>query len=148
MASFQTAFADLGSAVGDIFAAQGASMSAAGYGRAAAMAGTDAQIAGYSGAAKTDLVRRQAYGIIGGQKADIAGAGFTAGGSAGDLERDSTMEAHVAMGASKMQADLQVQEFQSQQQMDLQKQQEAQQQASGDIFGAVLKGVGFLAALF
>jgi hypothetical protein len=145
---FKSAFSDLGGAVSDIFASQGAQDSAAAYGQAAAQAGVEATIAGYSGEAKTALVTRQAYGIIGSQKADVAGAGFTGGGSAGDLERDSTMQANIAIGATKMQGDLQVEEYKSQQQMDLAKQQEAQQQSSGDIFGAIIKGVGLIASFF
>ena len=145
--SFTQGFDLLGGAVGDIFAANGEAMSASGYKKAAAQAGTDATIAGYSGAAKEALIQRQAYGIIGGQQADVAGAGFAAGGSAGDLERDSFMQAHVAMGASQMQTDLQVDEFKSQQQMDLEKAQEANNSGLGDIFGAVLKGISLAVML-
>lgn len=147
MVDFKTGFDAIGGAVGDIFAAQGDQMSAQGYTDAAKQAGLDATIAGYSGKAKEALIQRQAYGIIGGQQADVAGAGFAAGGSAGDLERDSTNQAHIAVAASQMQTDLQVDEFKSQQQMDLEKAQEASNSGLGDIFGAVLKGVE-VAAMF
>lgn len=145
--SFTEGFSELGGAVGYIFGAVGEGMSASGYKKAAAAAGTDATIAGYSGAAKEALISRQAYGIIGGQQADVAGAGFTGGGSAGDLERDSTNQAHIAVAAAQMQTDLQVNEFKSQQQMDLEKAAEASSAGIGDIFGAVIKTIGLAAIL-
>lgn len=142
MAGFADGFGFIGSAISDLFGSSASASAAGGYKKAAALAGTEGKIAGYSGDTKLALEQRQAYQIIGGQQADVAGAGFTSGGSAGDLMRDSEMQAHMVAAAAKEQSSLQQLDFQSEQQTDLEKASEASSSSSGGLFGAIASGIG------
>lgn len=145
---FQSGLSDLGSAVGDFFGAAGASAGAKGYKQAAALAGNDADIAQAASNIRVAQTRRQTYKVISGQASDVGAAGFGASGSAGDLARDSAIQANMAVQGVQAQGEIQVGEFKSQQQMDLQQAAAAKAQASGDLFSGIMKLVGFGASLF
>lgn len=82
-------FADVGSAVSDIFGGVGQLQSAKGYAAAAKYSAQDAEIAKQSAAIQETMAQRQITKTLGGQQADIAGAGLSASGSALDVIRDS-----------------------------------------------------------
>lgn len=88
----QAGFSDLGSAVSDIFGAVGDFASAKGYKAAAGAAAQNAQIAEQSARIQGVMAQRQITKTLGGQQADIAGAGLAKSGSALDLMRDSAQQ--------------------------------------------------------
>lgn len=99
MAVSQSTFSDSGTAVSDIFAGFGDELKAKGeafeqqsYEEAAALAGQEAQFTEQSTAIKEAQANRQLLGSLGRTRADIAGAGFAASGSALDILRNSAQE--------------------------------------------------------
>jgi hypothetical protein len=99
MAFGNATFTDFGGAVSDLFAASGDRAKAKGdfleaqsYDEAAVLAGQNAQFTQVSTAVKQVQIDRANTQMIGGQKADVAGAGFSASGSALDLLRDSASQ--------------------------------------------------------
>jgi hypothetical protein len=106
MAFGNATFGDLAGAVGDLFASSADSSKAAGlrikaqgdllegqnYDMAAVLAGQNEKFTEASTAIKQSQLERQATMTIGGQQADIAGAGFANSGTALDLMRDSASQ--------------------------------------------------------
>ena len=106
MAFGASTFTDLGGAVSDLFAASADSSKAAGlrikaqgdalegqnYDLAAVLAKQNEQFTEQSTAIKQTELDRQITQTIGGQQADVAGAGFSASGSALDIMRDSASQ--------------------------------------------------------
>jgi len=92
MADLSTTFNDIGGAVSDLFGASGSTASATSYSQAATIAEANAQIAKESTALQEVQASRQVYQTIGGQKAAIAGAGLSAGGTSLDLLRSSASQ--------------------------------------------------------
>lgn len=91
--------ASIGGAVSDLFAADAHRAKAAGdrfeqknYDLAAVYADQNAKFTETSTAIKLAQGDRQTYQTLGGQAADVAGAGFAASGSALDLMRDSAQQ--------------------------------------------------------
>lgn len=82
-------FSGAGGAVNDIFGAIGSFQSAGAYNKAAAYAEQNANITRQSTAVKQLQTQRQIFQTIGGQKADVAGAGLAASGSALDILKSS-----------------------------------------------------------
>ncbi len=99
MAFGNATFSDAGGAVSDLFAAEGYKYKAQGnlleagsYDEAAKFADLNATFTEESTALKLHKAQRDIYQAIGGQEADIAGAGFENSGSALDLLRSSASE--------------------------------------------------------
>jgi len=94
-----TAFSDLSGAVGDLFAseghkakAEGDRLEASNYDLASSLALQNEKFTETSTTIKQAQLDRQIYQTIGGQQADVAGAGFAASGSALDVMRDSASQ--------------------------------------------------------
>lgn len=92
-------FSDLSGAVGDLFASEGHRFKAEGnrveaqnYDLAAELALKNVKYTEESTAIKQAQLDRENYKVIGGQAADVAGAGFAASGSAIDLMRESAQQ--------------------------------------------------------
>jgi hypothetical protein len=92
-------FTDLGTAVSDIFAAKGDELKAEGarfeqssYLSAADLARQNEQFTEMSTAIKQSQADRNLYQALGTTKADVAGAGFAASGSALDILRESASQ--------------------------------------------------------
>lgn len=106
MALGAATFTDLGGAVSDLFAASADSSKASGlrikaqgdalegenYDLAASLAQQNEKYTEQSTAIKQLQNDRQIYSTIGGQRADVAGAGFSSSGSAMDLMADSAKQ--------------------------------------------------------
>ena len=99
MAFGSSTFSNLGGAVSDLFAASGHRAKAAGdifeqqnYNLAGKLADQNEKFTEQSTAIKQAQIDRSNSQTIGGQEADIAGAGFAASGSALDLLRDSASQ--------------------------------------------------------
>ena len=99
MAFGNATFSDIGTAVSDIFAAQGDELKAKGaafeqqsYVQAAALAQQNEQFTAMSTAIKQSQADRNLYGALGQTRADVAGAGFAESGSALDILRESASQ--------------------------------------------------------
>jgi hypothetical protein len=104
----QATFTDFGGAASDLFAsfgdkakAQGDFSEAKNYDAAAALATQNEKFTETSTAIKEAMQQRSLTQTIGGQQADVAGAGFAESGSALDLLRDSASQGaltHAVLG--------------------------------------------------
>ena len=99
MAFGNATFSDIGTAVSDIFAAQGDVLKAKGaefeqksYLEAADLAKQNEQFTEMSTAIKESQADRNLYQALGTTRADVAGAGFAASGSALDILRESASQ--------------------------------------------------------
>jgi hypothetical protein len=108
MALSQTTFSDFGGAASDLFAAKGDNAKAQydfaegkNYGLAADLAGQNAKFTETSTAIKQAQQQRELMLNLGGERADVAGAGFAESGSSLDILRDSASQGaltHAVMG--------------------------------------------------
>lgn len=94
-----TAFSDISGAVGDLFSSEGHKAKAEGdrieaqnYDLASGLALKNEKFTETSTAIKQSQLDRSIYQTIGGERADVAGAGFAESGSALDLLRDSASQ--------------------------------------------------------
>lgn len=94
---------DIGSAVSELFGAAGAGASSAQYTTAAGIATENAQISQASANLQQIQLKRQAYQTIGGQQAQVAGAGMANSGSAMYLMRSSTQQANLQQAVAREQ---------------------------------------------
>lgn len=99
MAFGSSTFSSIGGAVSDLFAADshrakatGLRIQADNYDLASDLATQNAKFTETSTAIKQAQLDRSIFQTVGGQQADIAGAGFAASGSALDLLRDSAAQ--------------------------------------------------------
>lgn len=129
-----TTFSDIGAGVSDFFAgigastqadlkAQGLDIQAQGdlaeaknYDLAAGLAGENAQFTESSTAIKQAQIDRNTTMTLGGQRADVAGAGFAESGSALDLLRDSASQGALTKAVAGQQGLIQEAGYQEQQQ--------------------------------
>lgn len=173
MALSSGGFDALGGAISGIFGGVGALQTASGYKAAASLYGQQAGLYGQAVDASnqqgqiaqaasqiTEMQsQRQIYQAIGGQKADVAGSGLAASGSALDLLRSSTSQGNLTMGLLHEQGAItqegykeQGLSYQAMQGAALASQQTATAQASaskssgiGGILGGALKVAGAIA---
>lgn len=106
-------FADFGGAASDLFAGFGDQSKAAGdfaeaenYDEAAALATQNEKFAETSTALKVAQQNRELTQTIGGQEADVAGAGFSESGSSLDLLRDSASQGALTHAAINQQGEI------------------------------------------
>lgn len=99
MAFGASTFSDIGGAVSDLFGAsshrskaEGDRLEAQNYDLASGLATQNEKFTETSTAIKQAQLDRSIYQTIGGQQADVAGAGFAASGSSLDLLRDSAQQ--------------------------------------------------------
>jgi hypothetical protein len=83
--------------------AQGDLAEASNYDLAASLASANAAYTAQSTRIQTSQLARQVQGTIGAQQAEVAASGFSAGGSAGDLLRDSAAQGALARGVMQQQ---------------------------------------------
>lgn len=134
MAISNSLFTDAAGSVSDLFAGIGASTQAGlkaqgldiqaqgdlaeatNYDAAATLAGQNAQYTASSTAIKEAQLQRQTTLAIGGQQADVAGAGFASSGSALDLMRSSAEQGALTKAVAGQQGLIQQAGYQEQQQ--------------------------------
>lgn len=141
-------FGDLGGAVSDIFGAVGQFKSASGYQKAAQYATQNAQISEESTAIQEAMAQRKIYQTIGGQQADVAGAGLAASGSALDLLRSSAEQGSLTKQLVANQGAINVAGYQAEAASYESMASAAKTAGSGGILGGILKGVGVIASIF
>lgn len=149
----------VGAAISDLYGAKASKRTAQGYdasglslGRAAELADQNAAITRRSTALTKMQQEREIYKTIGGQQADIAGAGFSMSGSALDIMRDSTAQGDLTLrlieeqGAINENAyKLQAEGFRGQQQLAVAQADAYRISAAGKKISAVINGVNALA---
>lgn len=155
-------FADIGGAVSDLFAAEGHRSKAQGdllekqnYLLASDLALQNEKFTETSTAIKQSQLDRSIYQTIGGQQADVAGAGFGASGSALDLLRDSASQGALTKAVAAQQGLITEAGYEEQSKTAQNMAQAAQVAADAenkaafgaDITGAI-KGVAAIATLF
>jgi hypothetical protein len=131
--------ASIGGGIGDLFGAQGSKDAAKGYDAAAAAEHTNAQIAQASVGIEEAAISRDIFKTAGGQRADIAGAGFKMTGTALDLARDTARQGALATALTVNQGAIDIEGHTAQAQMYTAEAQAARAQAKGQgisgIFG-------------
>lgn len=147
MADFAAGFNLIGGAVSDLFQAKGSRISAKGYEQAAALTDQSADLARAASGIRLRQTAREAYRIIGGQQADVAGAGFAASGSALDLLRSSQSEAALELGLVQTQGAIDVLDYTATAAGYRAQASAAKSSSKGSVFGAILKGVAAVGAI-
>lgn len=137
----------LGAVAADIFGAAGASASQAEFQQGEQSAMTNAQIAESEGRIKAAQILRQSTQQIGGERADIAGAGLTQGGSAADLLRSSQSQASLALGLANEQRQINVNGYLQQAASMGAEANAAGVKKKGDVVGGILGAVGAVASI-
>lgn len=143
----QVNFNSVGGAVGDLFGGVAGFQEASAYQKAADIAKQNEQLAATSTQLQQLQASREAYRTVSGQKADISGAGFAAGGSAGDLLRSSEAQARLQTAVIGTQGQIQEAGFAAQAASYQGQAQAAQTKGAGGILGGIIKGVGAIAGL-
>jgi hypothetical protein len=162
MAFGASTFTNIGGAVSDLFSigadeskAEGDRLEGQNYLLASNLAKQNEKFTETSTAIKQSQIDRGLYQTIGGQQADIAGAGFAASGSALDLLRDSASQGALTKAVAGQQGLITeagyTEQAQSYQTMARAAQVAADAQddaASAAGFTAAIKGVASIATLF
>lgn len=162
MAFGANTLSDAGGAVSDLFAAAGDQAKAAGdrseaqdYGLASDLAGQNDQYTQTSTAIKEAQQQRQVTQALGTTSADVAGAGFSASGSALDIMRDSASQGALAHAVLGQQGLITEAGYQEQQQAYTNMQGAANAAASAEDTAAMgaditagIKGAASIATLF
>lgn len=142
------ALGDFGSAVSDIFGAIGDEQSAAAYTKEAQIAGENANISQTSAAIQEAQETRAVTQAVGTEEATTSGAGFTMGGNASDLLRQSLQQGALAKSLITQQGEITTLGYQEQQQAAQAKAAASKAAAGGGFLGGLLNfGVG-VATLF
>lgn len=151
MADFFSGLSDIGGAVSDLFDAAGSAKAGSAYGQAASIAEQNAAITLRSGEIQQQQENQGIIQAIGGEQASVAGAGFTQGGTAGDLMRMSVQKGALNKQLLANQTEITAQGFDQQAAAYKGQQQAAEMQAKAQggsgIFSAI-KGIASIAALF
>lgn len=162
MAFGSSTVSDIGGAVSDLFAssgdkakAQGDFIEAKDYSLASDLATQNEQFAETSTAIKQAQLDRSIYQTIGGQKADVAGAGFAESGSALDLLRSSAQQGALTKAVAGQQGLIQEAGYKEQAESYANMSQAAtiagnaeNNAAIGADIGAAFKGAAAIATLF
>ena len=142
----QAGFADLGNAVSDIFGAIGSAASAKGYKEAAGYATQNADIAQQSTQIQELQASRKIYQTLGGQQADIAGAGLAKSGGALDIMRDSANQGSLTKQLIKNQGAITVNGYEAEAANYSAMASAASASAKGKGIGAIISTVASIAA--
>lgn len=137
----------LGGAVNDLFGGVAGLSEGAAYSKASQLASQNAQLAGVSTKLAETQAAREAYKTISGQKAEVSGAGFAAGGSAGDLLRSSAQQSAQTQGALQLQGAITQTGFEQQSAAYQGQAAAAKAKGAGGILSGVIQAAGFIAML-
>ena len=109
-----TNFGDLGGAVSDLFGAFGDSAEGSAYKKAAALERQNEQLAEASTRIQETQAQRQLQMAQGETSSEVAGAGFTQGGSALDIMRSNAEQGALNKSLIQEQGQIQVNNFEQQ----------------------------------
>lgn len=161
MAFGSSTFSDIGGAVSDLFAssgdkakAQGDFIEAKDYSLASDLATQNEKFAETSTAIKQAQLDRSIYQTIGGQQADVAGAGFAQSGSAIDLLRSSAQQGALTKAVAGQQGLIQEAGYKEQAESYANMSQAAtiagnaeNDAAKGSMIGGIIKGIAGVASI-
>lgn len=128
---------DIGTGFGDLFQGLGNLAEAGAYKTAGRLAQQNAVIAKEAGAIKEAQASRQIYRAIGGQKAEVAAAGLTSGGSAQELLRSSISQGALEKAIINEQTQINVNAYEEQAAQFKGMQQAADAAAVGDFISGI-----------
>lgn len=143
-----TTFGDFGGAVSDIFGAIGSEKAAAAYTKEAQIAGENANISKTSAAIQEAQAARQVTQAIGSEEATTSAAGFTMGGNASDLLRQSIQQGALAKSLITQQGEITTRGYLEEQQAAQGKAAASKTQATGGFLGGLLGAAGGIASIF
>lgn len=145
------AFGSFGTAISDFYQASGDRKAASNYLEAADIENQNAQLAKMSAAIQETATQRQINKTIGGQAADVAGAGFAQSGSALDLMKDSASQGALQKALIGLQGQINSNSYAAQAGAYMGQYQAAETAAkaadAGGIFNTI-EGVAGLALMF
>lgn len=139
---------DIGGAVSDLFGAAGSTQAASSYGTAAKIALSNEALTKRSTAIQAQQQDISTFKVLGTETADVAGAGFTQGGSAGDLLRSSAQQAALSKQLIVNQGNITAQGYQQQAAAYEGQEQASKTQAAGQGIGGLLSIASAAFALF
>lgn len=145
--AWDTGFGYIGRGIGSLFEADGYRKSASGLREAAVMSDEAAKLSTFNTKVRATMAGREAYRVIGGQQADVAGAGFAASGTALDLLRSSQTEAALTDALVQFQGAIDTNQFSAQAASYRNQADQADSKAKGAGFGGFLNialGIGSL----
>jgi hypothetical protein len=162
MAFGSSTFGDLGGAVSDLFGSSAHKAKAAGdrieaenYDLASSLALQNEKFTEMSTAIKQSQLDRSIFQTIGGQQADVAGAGFAESGSALDLLRSSAQQGALTKAVAGQQGLITEAGYQEQAQSYTNLASAARlaadaedRAANGSFFSSIIKGAAAVATLF
>lgn len=131
-------------AVGDLFSAAGSFDSANAYSKASNIATSNAALTRRSGEIQEEQEQRAIITGIGGENASVAGAGFTAGGSASDLMRMSVAKGALDKQLLANQTEITAQGFDQQAAAYKGQEKAANAQGEGQVAGGILGAIGWV----
>lgn len=147
MSSIGTGLSSIGGAVSDLFASEGSGSAASAYSQAATIATQNEQLTQRSTAIQEQQAGIQTYQALGTEQADVAGAGMTAGGTAGSLLRASGSQAALSKQLIENQGQVTSQGYAYQASAYAGQAEAAQAQKEGQVAGGVLSAAGGIADL-
>ena len=135
----------IGAGIGDLFDAAMSKDAAKSLDVAGTMEETNAKIAKASIGIQHAAIARDIYKVTGGQRADIAGGGFTLSGSALDVMQDSARQGSLAQSLVQNQGMIEVQAHEIQAYTLHAQAAQARAQAAASTFGGIVNiGLGIL----
>jgi|ERR1700744_11962 len=141
-------FGQLGGAIGSLFGAAGDSAEAGSYTQAAQIAEQQAEVAKQATAIQETQAQRQIFQVIGGQEAQVAGAGLASSGSAQALLRSSASQGALQKQLIQQQGDITEAGYEAEAASYNGMASAAKSASSGGMFGGLLSGIGALASIF
>lgn len=140
--------AGIGGAVGDLFGAIGDEQAAAAYGKEAQIAGQNEALATTSAAIQEAQQARAVTQAIGSEQATTANAGFTMGGNASDLLRQSIQQGALAKSLITQQGTITALGFEEQRQAALGKEAASRTAGTGGFLSGIFKAATGITSLF
>lgn len=128
-----------GGAVSDLFSAAGSEQASNAYSEAASIAESNEAITKNSTQIQEQQQQVAIYKALGTESADVAGAGFTSGGSAGDLMRASAQQAALSKQLIQNQGEITAQGYAEQANAYQGQASAAATQAAGQGIGGILQ---------
>jgi hypothetical protein len=129
-----------------LFGASGARRSAQSYGEAEGFARENALLTEQATKVKLQQQQRQILGIIGTEKAQVAGAGFQASGSALDIIKSSASQGAMTKAITSEQGAITETSYLEQASMYAGMKAAAKSSAIGQTIGGLIQGAGAIAA--
>lgn len=145
------AFSDFGTAIGDFYAASGDRKSAQSYLQAADIANQNTTLEQMSTAIQEGATQRQVNKTIGGQQAQVGGAGLAESGSAIDLMKDSAQQGSIQKALLGVQGTINANAYRAQAGAYMGEYQAAESAAKAADAGGIMSTIGgvvSIAAMF